>query len=89
MNKVIYSDGYEEKLEVLKKQMQMLEYIAFTLNYVDEDTSLTKSAIKAFRKSFESFNIRYVGDGEYIKDVICGDDIASYVFYKSHLTSKW
>ena len=55
MNKVIHPDGYEEKLEVLKKQMQMLEYIAFTLNYIEEDTSLTKSAIKAFRKSFKNY----------------------------------
>jgi hypothetical protein len=75
--------------DVLRKQMQMLEYIGFTLNFVEEDTSLTKSAIKAFRKSFESFNIRYVGNGEYIKDIICGDEVASYVFYKSQLTSKW
>ena len=79
----------EDHLEELRKQMQMLEYIAFTLNFVEEDTSLTKSAIKAFRKSFESFNIRYVGNGEYIKDIICGDEVASYVFYKTHLTSKW
>lgn len=79
----------EIHLDDLRKQMQMLEYIGFTLNFVEEDTSLTKSAIKAFRKSFESFNIRYVGNGEYIKDIICGDEVASYVFYKSQLTSKW
>lgn len=79
----------EIHLDHLRKQMQMLEYIGFTLNFVEEDTSLTKSAIKAFRKSFESFNIRYVGNGEYIKDIICGDEVASYVFYKSQLTSKW
>lgn len=79
----------EDHLEELKKRMQMLEYIGFTLNFVEEDTSLTKSAIKAFRKSFESFNIRYIGNGEYVKDIICGDEVASYVFYKAHLTSKW
>ena len=79
----------EDHLEELRKRIQMLEYIGFTLNFVEEDTSLTKSAIKAFRKSFESFNIRYVGNGEYIKDIICGDEVASYVFYKTHLTSKW
>jgi hypothetical protein len=79
----------EDHLEELKKRMQMLEYIGFTLNFVEEDTSLTKSAIKAFRKSFESFNIRYIGNGEYVKDIICGDEVASYVVYKAHLTSKW
>ena len=79
----------EDHLEELKKQIQMLEYIGFTLNFVEEDTSLTKSAIKAFRKSFESSNIRYVGNGEYVKDIICGDEVSSYVFYKTHLTSKW
>jgi len=79
----------EDHLEELKRRMQMLEYIGFTLNFVEEDTSLTKSAIKAFRKSFESFNIRYIGNGEYVKDIICGDEVASYVVYKAHLTSKW
>lgn len=79
----------EDHLEELKRRMQMLEYIGFTLNFVEEDTSLTKSAIKAFRKSFESFNIRYIGNGEYVKDIICGDEVASYVIYKAHLTSKW
>jgi hypothetical protein len=79
----------EDHLEELKRRMQMLEYIGFTLNFIEEDTSLTKSAIKAFRKSFESFNIRYIGNGEYVKDIICGDEVASYVVYKAHLTSKW
>lgn len=79
----------EDHLEELKRRMQMLEYIGFTLNFVEEDTSLTKSAIKTFRKSFEKFSIRYIGNGEYVKDIICGDEVTSYVVYKAHLTSKW
>ena len=89
MNNILRKEKDMDSVEILKKQMQMIEYLAFTLNFVEENTTLTKSAINAFRNSFECFNIKYVGNGEYIKEYEYEDDIASYVFYKANLISEW